>query len=193
MPLCGEVRSRGVVFVTLRMILLSPAVLPAADRMGYGRSGESVRVTGPVSYVPPGGPVVTRSGCCQVYSLHTQKSITNSRNILRVSGFTRVMRSDPDSPQPTAAARPGHSVRIPGRPSGNHTLCPGHVPLRCCSPRSPLGPAAVQQGVGAFPAPRRGARLGVRHDDHRPPVGTRAPDRLQQARLRRGGARGPDS
>jgi hypothetical protein len=33
MPFCGEVRSRGVVFVTFFMILLSPAVLAAADRM----------------------------------------------------------------------------------------------------------------------------------------------------------------
>ena len=30
MPFCGEVHSRGVIFVTLFMILLSTAVLPAA-------------------------------------------------------------------------------------------------------------------------------------------------------------------
>lgn len=50
MPFCGEMRSRGVVFVTLFMISSFPCgALPAADRMSWLRSRESLTVIGPVT------------------------------------------------------------------------------------------------------------------------------------------------
>jgi len=45
------------------------------------------------------------------WARHAQNQSRDSRNGLRVSDFMRTLRSDPDSQQPTAAARPGHSVR----------------------------------------------------------------------------------
>jgi hypothetical protein len=44
-----------------------------------------------------------------------ESSLYNSRNLLLVSDFLRMLRTDPDSQQPTAATRPGHLVRCPAR------------------------------------------------------------------------------
>src|ERR1700740_1965636 len=64
---------------------------------------------------PGPGDAQHSRGWCETQGAIRRNSSDNSRNTLRVLDFMRTLKSDPDSQQPTAATRPGHSARCQAR------------------------------------------------------------------------------
>jgi hypothetical protein len=121
---CWRVRQRQVCLdlVTVAATVLVFDDVPGCGQVGPNRMGAALADIGADRDVAPSHAESgamhnsTLAWLVRKFQLSTLGNLPfNSRNLLPVSDFMRMLGSDPDSQQPTAATTPGHSVRCPAR------------------------------------------------------------------------------